>query len=201
MPGKYAVAVSLLFCIAALGRQAMVPVVHAGWNEAKAAYEKGDFTKAYEEFKALAEHGNADAQWDLGAMYHNGQGVPRDYVEAERWFRRAAEQGIAGAQYNLGLMYYGGTGVPQDYAEAVKWFSMAAERGVADAQYVLGVMYLDGIGVPVNLVQAHVCFNLAAAQGNLEAATGRDTVAGKMTAAQIAEAQRIAEEWKPKGKD
>ncbi|WP_277600823.1 tetratricopeptide repeat protein [Eikenella corrodens] len=54
----------------------------------------------------LAEQGNADAQYNLGVMYDNGQGVRQDYAEAARWYRKAAEQGYAKAQYNLGSMYY-----------------------------------------------------------------------------------------------
>ncbi|MGA2402736.1 MAG: tetratricopeptide repeat protein [Syntrophobacteraceae bacterium] len=191
--------ISLFFCLAAFAPQAMVPTeTRAGWDEAKASYEKGDYLKAYEEFKVLAEQGNADAQWNLGVMFANGQGVQKDYVEAVKWTGKAAEQGVADAQYNLGVMYYNGTGVPQDYTEAVKWFRRAAEQGVAEAQYDLGVMYYNGTGMPEDFVQAHVCFNLAAAQGNEEAVAGRDSVARRMTASQIAEAQRIAEGWKPK---
>jgi TPR repeat protein len=201
MPGRHLAVLALIFCLAAFARQPLDSVVHAGLSEAKTAYDKGDFVKAHDEFETLAEQGNADAQWNLGTMDKNGNGVPQDYAEAVKWFRKAAEQGFAGAQYDLGVMYYGGTGVPQDYAEALKWFGKAAEQGFAGAQYVLGVMYVDGIGVERNLMQAHICFNLAATGGNPEAAAGRDRAASMMTASQISEAQRIAEEWKPKAGD
>ena len=64
-------------------------------------------------------------------------------------------------------------------------------------------MYANGKGVPQNYVQAHKWFNLAAAQDRYPfAATygrlGRDLVAKKMTPAQIAEAQKLAAEWRPK---
>ena len=84
---------------------------------------------------------NLDAQYNLGLMYDNGEGVPQDYAEAVKWYRLAAEQGHAKAQYNLGLMYDNGEGVPQDYAEAVKWYRLAAEQGDAAAQTNLGCMY------------------------------------------------------------
>ena len=190
--------IPLFFCLAAFALQAMVPVARAGWDEAQEDYENGNYVKAYEQFRTLAEQGNADAQRDLGTMYANGQGAPKDYAEAVKWFSKAAEQGLAGAQFNLGIMYYNGTGVPQDYAEAVKWFSRAAEQGLADAQYNLGVMFFNGTGVPEDLVRAHMLFNLAAAQGNSDAMTARDSVARRMTASQIAEAQHLAEAWKPK---
>jgi uncharacterized protein len=66
----------------------------------------------------------------------------------------------------------------------------------------LGLMYEDGAGVPQNYITALMWFNLAASgAGNTElhsrAAKSRDGVAAKMTPAQIAEAQRLASEWKP----
>ena len=79
-----------------------------------------------------------NAQYNLGIMYYNGQGVPQDYAEAVKWYRLAADQGDAYAQYNLGVMYDNGEGVPQDYKEAVKWYRLAAEQGHAKAQYNLG---------------------------------------------------------------
>jgi uncharacterized protein len=66
-------------------------------------------------------------------------------------------------------------------------------------------MYSRGEGVPQDFVQAHMWFNLAAAQGppvlSTMAQKHRDEIAEKMTPAQIAEAQRLAREWKPKGRD
>jgi len=115
---------------------------------------------------------------------------------------KRAEQGDAVAQYNLGLMYKQGKGVPQDYKEAVRWYRVAAEQGDATAQYNLGGMYHEGQGVPQNYIQAHMWYNLAASSTTGEdrerAAKARDRTAEKMTSEQIAEAQRLAREWKPK---
>ena len=90
----------------------------AGWDEAAAAYERGDYETAAREYRALAEQGNAKAQLNLGILYSVGMGVPEDDAEAVKWYRLAAEQGEASAQLNLGLMYSVGLGVSQDYAEA-----------------------------------------------------------------------------------
>ena len=91
--------------------------------------------------------------------------------------------------------YDNGRGVPQDDAEALKWYRKAAEQGYALAQTNLGFMYDHGRGVPQDYVLAHMWFNLAvAAAGN--SAMARD-IAAKMTPAQIAEAQKLAREWKP----
>src|SRR3989337_2079662 len=72
-------------------------------DDGVAAYKKGDFATAIKKFRKLAEQGGAEAQNNLGAMYHEGEGVPQDYKEAVKWFRKAAEQGNAPAQSNLGV--------------------------------------------------------------------------------------------------
>ncbi len=119
----------------------------AGFDEGVAAYKRGDYATALREWLPLAEQGVAYAQFNLGVMYRNGQGVPQDDAETVKWYRKAAEQGVAGAQYNLGHMYDEGLGVRQDDARAVKWYRKAAEQGVAYAQFNLGVMYRNGQGV------------------------------------------------------
>jgi hypothetical protein len=124
-----------------------------------------------------------------------GQG---DDVMAPQLLRLLAEEGNADAQSILGAMYRKGRGVPQDETEAVKWFRKAAEQGNADAQYNLGVMYANGDAVPQDYVQAHMWLSLTAAQGDKDAVEARDRVAQRMTPNQIAEAQKLAREWKPK---
>ncbi len=99
-----------------------------GWNEGVAAAKRGDYATALREWRPLAEQGMAEAQYNLGLMYNNGHGVPKNYAEAVKWFRKAAEQGDAYAQVNLGAMYYKGRGVPQVYVQAHMWFNLAASR-------------------------------------------------------------------------
>ena len=95
-------------------------------------------------------------------------------------------------------MYENGRGVPQDYVEAVKWYRRAAEQGDASARFALGFMYYTGQGVPQDYVEAHKWYNLAASRGNETGQENRDLHAKRMTPAQIAEAQKLAREWKPK---
>ena len=126
------------------------------------------------------------------------------YVEAVKWYRLAAEQGYHEAQTNLGAMYHLGQGVPQDHAEALKWFRPLAEQGNASAQFNLGYMYSQGQGVPLDDVLSWMWFNLAAARhppgkDRDKAVEGRDLIASLMTPDQIAEAQKLAREWKPRG--
>ena len=95
-------------------------------------------------------------------------------------------------------------GVDRNNAQANAWFRKAADQGFAYAQFDLGVAYEDGgLGVPQDYALAHMWFSLAsspATNADLRqmAVQNRDQVAAKMTPAQIAEAQRMAREWKPK---
>jgi len=149
-----------------------------------------------------AEQGDAGSQSELAEAYRWGLGVQQNDVEAAKWFRKAAERGNAEAGYTLGSMYERGEGVKQDYVEATKWYRKAADQGDAAAQFNLGVMYDKGKGVTQDSVQALMWFTLSAAgskgEEQAEAAKFRDSISKKMTPQQIAEAQRLAREWKPK---
>ena len=162
------------------------------FDDALAAYNRGDYTTALKIFRPLAAQGIAEAQFNLGYMYYFGRGVPQDYAEAVKWHRLAAAQVIADAQFNLGMTYSSGRGVPQDYVEAVKWYRLAAAQGHADAQFNLGMNYSSGRGVPQDYVRAHMWSNLAAISGDADAVKNRENTAKKMTPAQIAEAQKLA---------
>lgn len=80
-----------------------------------------------------AKGGNADAQFRLGVMYHNGQGFVSDPAEAVRWWRLAAAQGNVNAQSGLGVMYGNGKGVTRDYVRAHMWFDLGATSGSTDS--------------------------------------------------------------------
>ena len=173
-----------------------------------------------------ADHGLVAAQYELGQIYeHPWRPELQDFAEAAKWYEKAADQGYADAQDELGGMYEFGLGVPTDYSEAEKWFvkagdlvsiekmyasvgdnhGMAAKwyrnlagQGNKDAEFRLGEMYRNGTGVPLDYVSAHMWFNLAAGAGHLRASMARDELALKMTPGQIAKAQRLAREWKPR---
>ena len=126
--------------------------------------------KSFQETKIKAEKGIAPAQANLGFLYANGYGVPKDEAEAVKWYRKAADQGYANAQSNLGIMYLLGRGVAKDESEAVKWYRKAADQGDASAQYNLGLMYANGRGgVPKDAVEAVKWYRKAADQGNASA--------------------------------
>jgi hypothetical protein len=173
------------------------PVVAGPFEDGVAAHSRGDYATALRLFRPLADQGVAEAQFNLGAMYDNGEGVPQNQAEAVRWYRKAAYQGSAPAQYGLAGKYHDGQGVPKNDAEAASWYRKAADQGEATAQGRLGVMYLAGVGVPRDNVQAYMWLNLSAARGIKRAAEERDKLAQSMTPAQIAQAQKLAREWKP----
>ena len=104
----------------------------ADWDDGAAAYKRGDYATALKELRPLAEQGDAKAQFGLGFMYAEGQGVPEISAEAVKWWRKAAEQGHADAQFNLALMYANGEGVPVNNIKAYMWFSLAKAPGDKD---------------------------------------------------------------------
>ena len=119
----------------------------------------------------------------------------------EAALRADAENGNPVAQYRLGMMYYIGNVIPQDYSEAAKWFGLSAEQGYPEAQFRYGCMIYYGRGVEKrDLVQAHMWFNLAAAADYKAADDYREMAAEKMTPQEITDAQKLAKNWKPKGK-
>ncbi len=173
-------------------------------EDATKAYNQGDYKTAYRLIKPLAEQGLPKAQFDLGAMYDYGEGVSQDYAEAAKWYRKAAEQGNAPAQTNLGMMYEDGRGIPQDYTEAARWYRKAADQGWPTGQGFLGVLYTFGTGVPKNDVLAHMWISHAisglppTSEVRKSMRKIRKIISLMMTPAQIAEAQKLAREWKPK---
>src|SRR5712691_3389362 len=160
-----------------------------------------DQAASVESLKQRAAQGEAEAQLSLGLLYATGKSLPQDYAEALKWYRLAAAQGNAEAQFSLGVLYAKGEGVPQEDAEALKWYRLAAAQGNAGAQFNLGILYYEGQGVPQENVQAYKWLTLAvgAFTGKSDhdnALKVRDLVAARMTPAQIAEAQKLARDWK-----
>ncbi len=159
-------------------------------------------TQDIDALRRAAERGDADAQYALADAYSNFRVESMEDAEAlaVRWYRLAANQGHAEAQLHLGLRHEQGWGVPADSSEAVRWYRLAASQESARAQFNLGVMYRDGQGVTQDPVDAHMWLSLAAthsSDGQDKYAHERDQLAEEMTSAQIAEARRLAREWKP----
>ena len=159
------------------------------------AYNSGDYQTALTEWQSLAEQGHAESQFGMGLLFANGFGVPLDDDQALKWYVLAAGQGHAEAQCNIAVMHANGWGVPQSDEEALKWYSLAAEQGVTPAQINVGRMYAGGFGAAEDKVQGHKWFSIAAELGDDDATFNRDILAATMSAEEIAESNRLKNEW------
>lgn len=156
-----------------------------------------DYKQAIIWYRKAADQGYTVAQNNLGVMYLHGQGVEQDIKQAVQWFRKAADQGYAEAQFNLGLMYFKGEGVEKDNKQAVEWYRRSAEQGFSTAQFNLGLFYAAGIGAIEDYIEAYKWYLLAGINGQ-DVNKAKEILQQKMTAAQTAEAQRLAKEFVPK---
>lgn len=97
-------------------------------NRAVAAFDRGDYATALQEWLKAAQQGDASAQNNVATLYASGQGVARDLGEALKWWRRAAEQGFVDAVYAIGNFYaHGQGGLPQNKRDAATYWRKAAE--------------------------------------------------------------------------
>jgi TPR repeat protein len=181
-----------LAAIFALGASASAQA--GALEDGSAAYHAGEYAKAAEIWKPLADSGVAAAQQHIGVMYAEGKGFPQNDVEAAKWFAKAAEGGDALAQYDLGASFAQGLGVKQDYELAAKWFRRAAMQGMAIAQLNLGLLYASGNGVPKDPVEAMKwvdlsVYGLPAGGVRSDAARALGDLSSGMTSDQILEAK------------
>ena len=150
-----------------------------------ALLKSGDTDKAVTALRYAAEQGHPLAQWKLGRMYADGDGVKRDHIQAFRYFSRIANEQaemspwtqqarfVANAYVSLGHYYL--TGIPnsqvqRDTSRAYSLISYAASYfGDADAQYLLARLYLEGTGAPKDARQGVRWLGLAANKGQHQA--------------------------------
>ncbi len=149
------------------------------------ALRSGETAKGLTALEYAAEKGHALAQWKLGRMYAEGDGVPQDDLRAFQYFRSIADSHaednpatprarfVANAFVALGNYYLDGipnTKIAPDPERARQMFAYAASYfGDPDAQYHLARLYLDGIGVPRDPRQAARWLGLSAHKGQCQA--------------------------------
>lgn len=119
-----------------------------------------------------------------------------DFAAALAEFRPLAEAGDAASQFDLAILYQHGWGTARDTAAATAWYIKAARQGHVEARHNLGLNYMFGWGVARNDVQAYLWFSLAAETPLANAATNRDILAERMSAAERAEAEALVEAWR-----
>jgi TPR repeat protein len=118
---------------------------------------------------------------------------PTQFEEGERRYREALfEKGCA---YDLGLCHKDGHGVPRDHAQAVHWYRKAAEQGNEVAERNLGFCYVHGRSVSENPVEACKWFRLAADQGDSRAKEELAALSTLMSPTELAETERLYEEY------
>lgn len=125
------------------------------------AWQAGNYAAAVKEWRAAADAGDADAQFNLGQAYKLGRGVPADLGTAQSWYEKAAQKGHSQAEANLGLILF----QKGDRAKALPWLRKAADYGDPRAQYVLGTAMFNGDIVPKDWPRAYALMQRAAGQG------------------------------------
>jgi len=159
------------------------------------AWGRGDYTDAVELWRAPADAGDPDAEFNLGQAYKLGRGVPADLDQAEKWYRLAAQQNHPQAQDNFGLaLFQNGK-----HAEAVPWLQRSAERGEPRAQFVLGTMYFNGDAVPKDWVRAYAWMLRAAASGLPQATQTQQQMDRYIPLADRQEGQELARRYEAQG--
>lgn len=157
-----------------------------------------NFSDAAKWYQRAASKGLPQAQYRLGTLYERGLGLETDVARATSWYTSAAEQGNIKAMHNLAVLSANQkTGSP-DYVTAAHWFREAADRGLADSQFNLAVLYENGLGVEQDLKQAFVWISLATKSGDTDAIRRRDILRGKLSAKDLADAERALQAWRPK---
>jgi len=110
------------------------PIIEKHWADSPQASKRASQLQrpqpwSLADVRKLADQGDAEAQWQMGVRYHNGEDVPQDDVQAMQWFLRAAEQGHVAAQSALGAYYWAARGVREDLSKAYFWSVIAMAQG------------------------------------------------------------------------
>jgi cell division septation protein DedD len=126
------------------------------------AWNQGDYLRAVNEWRPLADAGDPDAQFNMGQAYKLGRGVSAtDIPVALEWYRKAAVQGHLRAEDNYGLLLF----QQNRRAEAIPYIQKSAARGEARAQYILGTTLFNGELIGKDWVRAYAFMTRASAQG------------------------------------
>ena len=135
----------------------------ADFQKGLAAYNKGEFVVAFNEFTLLAKQEHPSAIHYIGMMYRNGRGVKQNIETAIKWFTKGSELGNRESSYNMAIAYDQGMGnIIKNEKIAFKYYKLAAERGYADAQYNVGLRQVLGVGVEKNLMSAYLWLEICA---------------------------------------
>ena len=142
-------------------------------TDGQQAEDRGDYVTAFNDYAALAAHGDKSGEVNVARLYLTGKGVAQSCTLALHWYALAARQGVVQAIHNFGVFNANGICMPRNYANAAKIFAVLSDHGVPKDESSLANLYDHGWGVPQDFGQAARSFTLAAnqndanAQGNL----------------------------------
>jgi len=132
------------------------------------AYHAMDYAKAFKEFSVLAERGNAEAEYRMGMMHYNGEGIPKKKIPPDVTFEKA-ETGDVSEQFMAGFLIEGRGLARHDIREAFQWYFKAAKQGDVRAQFALANMYYNAVGAAQNYEEAIKWYAKAAEEGHAKA--------------------------------
>lgn len=161
---------------------------NAQFKVAKYFYDEELYDEADNVYNAFywmekaANAGYVEAQFWLGVMYSNGEGIEIDDTSAYKWIKQSSDAGFDRAHYALGCIYENGYGVKVDYKKAFEYYSKAASIGNSLAMTSLGVLYEKGYGVNKNNRIAMSWYIKGAESGNYNSKT---TLADKYYSGEI----------------
>jgi TPR repeat protein len=115
-----------------------------------------DDAEAIKWMRMSALQGTAIAQYNLGLMFANGEGTPKNYAKAMEWLLKSANQGYLEGQTTLGRVYAAGEITPKNYEQAIYWLSKAAKGGSVNAQYHLAQSFQD----TGNIIKAYAWWSI-----------------------------------------
>jgi TPR repeat protein len=147
------------------------PEIAAAFNVGLAAYDAGDYEKAFRAWWDL-QFEDIAAMRNVAMMLRKGQGTTKDPKKAEEIYQRAAEAGLPTAQYDLADMLLKGEAGPPDLESALPLLQAAAAANHPVAQFQLGQLYETGAPplVVQNAELARQLYAAAAGHGMKDAA-------------------------------
>jgi TPR repeat protein len=206
--GDYATAIPIYHSLAEKGD--VSAQMRLGFFYQSGAGLKRDWVESAKWFSKAADAGDESAVFVLsflGRYWRHREGASAPPIIYEL-VERVAKSGFAVAQFSLGVMNYpigdsSFDAANANLAQALVWYRRAAEQGHIGAQVALGLAYAQGIGVVQDYIEADKWFHIAASRAKsadelADIVSHHNKLAHGMTSSQIAEAQKLAREWRAK---
>lgn len=148
-------------------------------------FQNGDYKSAQDTWQDLANNNDPDALYNLGQLFHLGQGVAFNETKASEYFLSAAQLGHTAAQRELANIYFFSSGTPEHPKAAIAWWQQAAAAGDGRSQYILGVLFFNGDLVPQNMALGFAWTLLAIEAGIAEAIQSETAMRGQLSAGDL----------------